>query len=183
MSVQMFFLLILNLSCGSVYWENFSDQKKTKILMSENIPSETIDYYNGRFIVSDNRKMFELLETLTTWPSDKEHKAFFFYLFNKIVLSSDASLLEGLGNYIQKIFLLDLFYVLDYLIISDEMIMLYAEILGTEFYFKEEGVSDLKYSFKQFQRNINVELNGCKRYNDILLKFYENIQLNMRKMN
>ena len=58
----------------------------------------------------------------------------------------------------------------------------YGEFIGYEFYFKEEGTSDIEYNYKDFKRIIDIKINGNKELENILVKFYSIIESAIKNM-
>ena len=168
---------------GNKYWEYFSDSEKNMVLKSENIPGEVIKLYNGQFILSDDDATFELLDELTSRQSDAGVKALYFHLFNRIFLSSDGALAEGISEYVVKVFLSDIPYALEYFTINDELMEEYGVALGTEFYYAPKLASPLftsSYTFSQLKEKIKTDLDGSDKYDKLLSRFYKIIE-NTRK--
>jgi hypothetical protein len=163
------------------YWNDFSENEKKQIIQSGDIPGNAIKLYYDKFFLSDDRSTEELLVYLTSNYGDTDVKAFKFYLFNKIVTSSDGALLEVLPEYVLKMILSDTPYVLDYFMINSKLKDTYSMLLGTEFYFKECEASTFPYTFNQFKKEIDSRLNSNK-YDEILSSFYNKIQAQIDDM-
>ncbi len=155
-----------------IYWEELSLNKQEEILSSKAIFKDAIDCYrNHSFMITCNKNEV-LLDTLSSLSFDTEIKAFYFYSFNRMVYTADGSVSEILGSYCQKIILSDIDYVLNYLENNSRLALLYAEFLGYEFYFKNEGSSDIRYDIDEFKKIIN-ESRVNKEFVEL---FYTNIE-------
>jgi uncharacterized protein YxeA len=142
----------------NVYWEQMSDVAKQETITLMGTNRNVVSYYEGNFRLSDDEKTFRLLDELTEKPENENVKALYFYLFNKICSDSDGATSEGLGKFCQEIILNDPVYVLSYLGRQDTYLKLYARFLGYEFYFKEDGVSDLEYNFGDFKKLVSDKI-------------------------
>lgn len=178
---SIFFLSIFVYSNSYKYWEDFSDNEKKQILQSESVIDNARKLYEDKFKISDNVKSLALLQELTSIQEDSNLKALYFYIFNKIVKSSDGSLLEILPIYVLNMILSDVSYVLDYLINNIELIRSYGEILGVEFFFKQGGSSDLPYTFNQFKSELEKGLE-CNKYEKVLSNLYKTIETQIESM-
>ena len=58
----------------------------------------------------------------------------------------------------------------------------YAELMGTEFYFKEDGSSDIEYNYKDFKKAIETRIKNNPEYKEIASLFYHEIEIVMKKM-
>jgi len=176
---------IVNAQCrniNSVYWEQINDSIKKETITSRGVSIEAVNYYKGYFRFTDNEKSFQLLDTLTSEPEQMNIKALYFYLFNKICAKADGAVAEELGNYCQKIVINDPIYVLNYFSSNNSTMKTYAQLLGYELYFKENGTSDIEYNFNDFKKlikdKIDSDINLQKTFNDFN-KEIEEIMKNM----
>lgn len=167
---------------GNKYWEDFSDSEKNMVLKSENVPEEVIKLYNGQFILTDDDATFELLDELTSEQSDAGLKALYFHLFNRIILSADGALAEGVTRYVLKMFLSDTPYVLDYFTINDKYIEIYGESLGIEIYYQQH-TSTSPYTLSQLKEKIKMDLDDSNKYDKLLSRFYEIIERMLKRLN
>lgn len=155
-----------------MYWEQLSDSLQKNILASNDVDNNVLDYYHGYFEISDNDRSFGLLNTLTNKHTDNNINALYFYLFNKVCSTSDGAVSEVLGNYCQKILINDPVYVINYFASHNSLLKTYVLLLGAEFYFKEEGTSDLKYNYKDFKKILNDKIGEDKNLKIVLDNFY-----------
>ena len=59
----------------------------------------------------------------------------------------------------------------------------YAELMGSELYFKEDGTSDIEYNYKGFKKAIEAKIKSDPNYKEILSIFYQDIEVVMKNMN
>lgn len=165
------------------YWEDYSELEKRAVLESENTSKTAIKFYYNQFNLSDNEASFRLMKELTSPQTDADLNAFYFHLFNKIVLSSDGAVSEELPQYMLSRILSSPCYVLNYFISNRQLMASYAHLLGVEFHFKESDTSDLPYTFNQFKQKIAEDIKYCpNQFEDILSAFYKKIQKQMEEM-
>lgn len=175
-------LLLASISLnGNKYWEDYSDSEKNMVLKSGNVPKEVIQLYNGQFILSDDEATFELLDVLTSKQSDAGLKALYFHMFNRIFLSSDGALGEGILEYVLKVFLSDIPYAMEYFTMNNELMEEYGDALGCEIYYQQDTVIP-PYTFDQLKEKIKKDLNGSEKYDKLLLRFYEIVERSIENM-
>ena len=186
------FVLLIELSCLSCqginrqaeqkypYWENLSEVQKDKILSSNKIGQSVIKLYNGTLSLQDNDESKQLLDTLTNLNG--ENTPLYFYLFNHICSSPDGAIAELMGEYCQKILLNAPVYVFTYLSKDEILLKKYAEYLGYELYFKEEGTSGIKYNYKDFKGAITKKLKNTDNLHETLILFYSEIENTLKEM-
>lgn len=167
---------------ASFYWEDIHVCKQKKIIESNEVYSGARNFYKGELVVGDNKHTEILLDTLSSLSVNNEIKAFYFYVFNEILLNSDSSLTEILGIYCQNIIIADVNYVLSYLKKNRKLLAKYCELLGYEFYFKNEGISKAKYDFKEFKNVINKNIKDSNIEISFISEFYYNIKQTINNM-
>lgn len=174
-----FSLLLVN---PFLYWEDLSKQEQDKITHYEMSNEYIYDFLKDRLKIEDSNQTKALLNILSDLPPDKTKKAFYFYLYNQICQKADGATSEILGLHCQNIILKDTEYVLFYLKTHTALLKVYAQFLGTEFFFKEDGASELKYTFKDFKSILNEKLKDKPEYESILTLLYKEIELYMKEM-
>ena len=187
------FLSLNNLSTAQSlknyqYWENMSPNEKEQFLSNHKIDKLALQYYNGKFIVSDNNISFKLLKVLTIKNSDLI--PFYNYLFNKICYEADGALSLALSKYCLNMIINNTDYVINYFTYDREnkktheyYYKIYGNILGFEMYFKEEGTSDIDYNFRQLREFLNNHFKKSSTQNKQTLKLlYECISRTMKSM-
>ena len=192
-SIFILYLSLSNLSViqslqNNLYWENMSSSEKEHFLSSHKIDQVALQYYNGKFIVSDDNNTFKLLKTLTA--KKPALIPFYNYLFNKICKKADGALSEALGKYCLSMIINNPDYVINYFTFEREnkkgnehYYQLYGNILGYEMYFKEDGTSDIDYSFAQFKKFLDNHFqNGSAQNKQTLKLFYGCISRAMKNM-
>ncbi len=167
---------------SSFYWEALNENQKAEILKSEEVNRTAIDFYHGLIKVGDNDITINLLNTITSFPNSKTISSFYFFLFNKICNTADGALSEILGPYCQRVILNSPFYVMDYFSRNDKIMRKYAELLGYELYFKEDGTSEIEYKYSDFKKILSGKLVSKEKYNNILKLFYKEIEISMNRM-
>lgn len=166
-----------------VYWEDLTENQRNDILNTENINKEAIEFYKGTLKIGDNDQTTALLNILSS-ISDKDKTApFYFFLFNQICIKSDGALSEMLGNYCQRIVLSSPAYVITYFDRNKEILKKYAEYLGYELYFKEEGTSTIEYSYSDFKKVLSEKLTNTEQNKNVLTLFYSEIDKVIKNMN
>jgi hypothetical protein len=180
----LFVLFICSFSSNIfLYWDNLPNNEQIELLQSDKIYKEAYDFYNGKLKVSDNNATIILLDSISLLSKDTKMKAFYFYLFNQVCLKSDEVLSEILGTYCQKVILSDIEYTMYYLKNNSNVSSQYIQLLGSEFYFKDNGTSDMQYNFNDFKRIVDSKLSYKKEeYYLFLSDFYKNIQLFIRSL-
>lgn len=180
-----FIVNVVNAQCrkiNSVYWEQINDSIKKETIASKEMNADVVNYYNKNFNISDDEKLPLLLKILTSEPKNRNIKALYFYLFNKICMKADGATADGLGNYCQKVIINDPVYALSYFSSHNLIMKTYAHLLGYEFYFKEIKMSSLQYDFNDFKKLINDKIansiNLQKTFNDFSSEI-EKIMKNM----
>lgn len=186
------FLVFFSVSCESsnqprsckenLYWENLSNVQKKAVLDSSEIDKYALSYYKGCFKPSDDSLTLNLLEELTNGRISCHAKAFYFHLFNQICMKADGALSEMLGVYCQRLMLSNSVYVLGYFQRNTNVEQIYANLIGYELYFKEEGTSTIKYNYADFKRILSKGIGEDKVYEKILNDFFHLINVAMKNM-
>jgi len=180
-----FIVNIVNAQCrniNGVYWEQMNDNIKKETIASREANVDVINYYKGYFRFTDNEKSFQLLDTLTSEPKQMDIKALYFYLFNKACVKADGAVAERLGNYCQKIIINDPIYVLNYFSSHNSTMKTYAQLLGYELYFKENGTSRIEYNFNDFKKLVNDKIDSDVNLQKIFNDFNKKIEEIMKSM-
>ena len=164
-----------------IFWDDLSKCQKDSILNKVSINSEAIDFYNGKFKFADNDKCIKLLNIITSELDDENIVIFYFHIFNMICLNADGASSEILGKYCQKIILNYPLHIITYFEKNKKVQICYANMLGYEFYFKEQGTSDMKYNFNDFK---NILIKDCilSSKQSVLKMFFQEIENSMKNM-
>jgi hypothetical protein len=165
-----------------LYWEDLSKEEQNKILQSTDVDKDIKSFIFNDSKMKDDTESLRILDSISTLSNNTEIKALYFYLFNQICKEADGIVCEMLGNYCQKIILSDIEYTIKYLKNKPLLRKKYAGILGFEFYFKEEGTSDMKYGLQEFKGLLNKDLKNKDGYNSFLQSFYKEIELVIMSM-
>lgn len=161
------------------YWEDMTDIAKDSVLSSTSINENVLKFYRNQQLISDNKFTYSLIDSIVNWHNNS--RELYFYLFNKICNSSDGAVSEILGIHCLNIILNDPNYVLNYFRRDKNIERLYAQLIGSEFYFKEEGTSIIKYNYEEFKKIINNKINDDNK--SIKEEFYNFIEQTMTEMN
>lgn len=164
------------------YWEQMPDSLHKCILKTDSINKDAVQYYNGGFHVEDNNKTVAFLNILVGKQDNNEIRAFYFYLFNKICTKSDGAITSILGNYCQKMLINNPVYVINYFSSHSAIMRIYAMLLGSELYFKNEGTSTLKYNYRDFHTLINDEIGSDTHLKKTFVVFFKEIDILMKNM-
>lgn len=121
------------------YWNDLSLEEQNKVLSDKTVSPEAVNYYKGFWEISDEGSSFSLLDTLSSSYSDNRIKAFYFYIFNQILLKSDGALGEVMGVYCGRVLLGDPYYVLGYLKCNPVLYQKYVFEIGAEFALSTNG--------------------------------------------
>lgn len=165
-----------------IYWEDLTDTEKSNILNSNVINEKVIDYYNNKLILNDDQIMINLLDTLTQLNKNKEKIILYFYIFNQICSEADAAVSEGLGAYCQRMLLNYPLYIINYFNKNHSVKNTYANILGYEFYFKEEGTSMMEYNYAEFKEILKDSIEDTEKYRNVLKDFLLDIDTAMKSV-
>ncbi|MCF8304339.1 MAG: hypothetical protein K9I94_13770 [Bacteroidales bacterium] len=201
LSILIFFILnnqclaqksndcISNSNCSNKkihYWESIDDDYKEKIIFSGKINELAIDYYNGDLEISDDSVTTKLLDILVQFKKTDIEAPFYFFLFNKILISADGAASEILGKYCQKITLNNPIYILNYFSQNAPIMKKYSFLLGYELYFKQEGLSTLKYNLEEYEnamyKKIRPQFPKNKKIEQTADNFFKEIKQTMKRM-
>lgn len=181
----LFVISAFNAQCkpnSGIYWEQMSESVKKETVASDEVDVNAANYYKGNFVFTDNEKSFQLLDVLTSEYENPNIKALYFYLFNEICTKADGAISEVLGNYCQKVLLNDPVYVLNYFSSHSSIMRTYAQLLGYELYFKNDGTSDIKYNFTDFKKLINEKIKNDDNLKMTFNNFNSEIEKIMKNM-
>jgi hypothetical protein len=167
---------------GFIYWEDLNKTQQESILFSPTIYKNAIKYYQGSLKIADNKATVELLDKITSDKNISQEMVFYFYIFNQICLESDGSLSEILGKYCMKYILINPKFVFSYFRRNKNIEKKYAELMGYEFYFKEEGTSDIEYTYKDFKKIIEAKIGKDQNYKSIWKEFCNEVENAMKNM-
>lgn len=167
------------------YWEDLTSDEQNVILNNSSVNRDVISYYNNSLNISDNKTSIALLETITsTYEIDNEGLLMlYFFVLNQIVLDADGAVTESLGKYCQRMVLKNPTYIIKYFKRNKVIFQLYADLIGYELYFKEEGTSDIEYSYSQFKNIIEGSVKPSEEFRQILSEFFRSIEIAMKNAN
>ena len=155
-----------------VYWEVLTREEREKVLASEQVNPIVSDYYLERFAASDDALTERLLDVLTTKQKDKYLRALHFYLFNKVLVSSDGAVAEMLGPYTIKIVCEEPEFILTYLGENKSLEEAFVQSIGTEIYLSQVSTPDGQLSLDTLKRSI------LKKYTnkELIAPFFQQIE-------
>lgn len=166
----------------NIYWEEVSDIKKKDVLKSRAIDKYALSYYLGNFKPSDDSITVAMIENTLDNSVSCYEKAFYFYVFNQVCMKADGALSETLGAYCQRFMLNSPTYVINYFRTHKNIETVYASLIGSELYFKEEGTSTIEYNYTDFKRIIRKKIGGNKIHKETLNEFFSLINASIKKM-
>ena len=149
---------------GFTYWEDISKTEQESILQSPTICKNAVQYYQGSFKVSDNKLTDDFLNKITSGINTRQETLFYFYIFNQICLKADGVVSDILGEYCMKVMLSNPPFLLSYFQRNVKLEKKYAELVGYELYFKEDGTSDIEYNYKDFKQVIETRIKNDQQY-------------------
>jgi len=172
----------VDLRCDTLYWEDLTAREKQDLINNSKVYKDAVEYLNGRFKATDDTRTFKLLDSITS--INNQFAPLYLHIFNKICINSDGAISEVMGKYCERIILSNVCYTFNYFINNDKKyFLLYAEKLGYEFYFKENGTSDLEYSYSEFKKIINLKWqNKSIKSKNVLNSFYRRIDKAMNDL-
>ena len=144
-----------------VYWEDLKEEQKNAVLSTRRLLPDAVEYYQGRFALSDDERTFKLLDSMAMGMNrGRDLRSLYFYLLNRVCRESDGALAEVLAPYIAQTILADPPYVLTYLKRDRAILHTYGRHLGWEFAFKAQRLSDLPWTLADFKQAIANSLSG-----------------------
>lgn len=165
------------------YWENISGSQKKEILSSNLVYKDAVAFFEGRFKLSDDNRTFTLLDTISSFRRNNEKfRSFYFYVFSQICIKSDGSVSESLGNYCQRAILNSTEYHLSYFAKNKSILNKYAQLIGSELYFKEKGTSTMEFDYKDFKDLLYKKTRGNKEFSKTLNILFIEIEKAMKNM-
>lgn len=166
-----------------IYWDNLSELQKREVLLSDIIYKDAVAFYEGKLKLTDDNRMFALLDTLTSFKKNNENlNSFYFYVFCQICNISDGSISESLGIYCQNAILNAPEYHLNYFSGNKNTFHKYIQYIGAELYFKEEGTSAIEYNYKDFRKLITEKIASNNTLDSIANLFFLEIEKMMKSM-
>ncbi len=159
------------------------DNKPIEFYLNNNkIDTLLLEFYNVEFLPDDGNKTFLLLEILT----QKNDTLFplYFHCLNKICEISDGALSEIMGKYCLKMIINYPNYSFNYLSTDSITLQKYANFIGYEMYFKEQGTSNIGMSYDEFKEylKLNLDLNN-QTINYFYNEFFSSVDGIMKEMN
>ena len=165
-----------------LYGEDMNSEQQTQVLQSTDLPNDVIAYYNGTMQLADDEATDNLLATLSQPPNEEGLKALYFFLFNRAMMASGATLGNVLPLYAMSMVLDEPQYTLNYFIRNRELMEVYCSLLGETFYAPPQNEQAEMYDFQQFQNHLTNEMQPYPQYQTVLAEFYYFIQKRINEL-
>ena len=162
-------------SNNPIYWENLTAEERETVLSLKQVNPLVSDYYLGRFTATDDDLTVRLLDVLTTKQENNGVRALHFFLFNKILMSSDGALSEMLGPYAFKMVCEAPEYVLSFLRGDNSLEERYVSFIGLELYFDQDNPASKGLSMETLKSGILEKTSNDKLTQPFLQKIEEYI--------
>ena len=163
-----------------IYWENLTAEERETVLSLKQVNPLVSDYYLGRFTATDDDLTVRLLDVLTTKQENNGVRALHFFLFNKILMSSDGALSEMLSPYAFKMVCEDPEYILSFLRRDKSLEECYISSIGFELYldrdnpaFKDLSMETLKSSILKKTSNDKLTLSFLRKVEEYISRVDE----------
>ena len=127
-------LLFGNQPNNPVYWDDLTAEERETVLSLKQVSPIVSDYYLELFTATDDDLTVHLLDVLTTKQENNGVRALHFFLFNRILMSSDGALSEMLSPYAFKMVCEDPEYILSFLRRDKSLEECYISSIGVELY-------------------------------------------------
>ena len=169
-------LLLWNIQPNNpVYWDELTAEERETVLSLKQVSPLVSDYYLGRFTATDDDLTVRLLDVLTTKQENNGVRALHFFLFNKILMSSDGALSEMLGPYAFKVVCEDPEYILSFLRWDKSLEECYVSSIGFELYLDQRNPSVENLSMETLKSSIIKKASNDKLTQPFLRKVEEYI--------
>ena len=173
-------LLLGNQPNNPVYWVELTAEERETVLSLKQVSPLVSDYYFGRITATDDDLTERLLDVLTTKQENNGVRALHFFLFNKILMSSDGALSEMLGPYAFKMVCEDPEYILSFLRRDKSLEECYISSIGFELYldrdnpaFKDLSMETLKSSILKKTSNDKLTLSFLRKVEEYISRVDE----------
>ena len=170
------FLLLNNLPNNPVYWDDFTVEERETVLSLKQVSPLVSDYYFGRITATDDDLTERLLDVLTTKQENNGVRALHFFLFNKILMSSDGALSEMLGPYAFKVVCEDPEYILSFLRRDKSLEECYVSSIGFELYLDRDNPAFKGLSMETLKSSIRKKTSNDKLTQPFLRKIEQKIE-------
>ena len=167
-------------SNNPIYWENLTAEERETVLSLKQVSPLVSDYYFGQITATDDDLTERLLDVLTTKQENNGVRALHFFLFNKILMSSDGALSEMLSPYAFKMVCEDPEYNLSFLRRDKSLEECYISSIGFELYldrdnpaFKDLSMETLKSSILKKTSNDKLTLSFLRKVEEYISRVDE----------
>ena len=168
-------LLLGNQPNNPVYWVDLSAKERDSVLSLKQVSPIVSDYYLELFTATDDDLTVHLLDVLTTKQENNGVRALHFFLFNKILMSSDGALSEILGPYAFKMVCEDPEYVLSFLRGDKSLEERYVSFIGLELFFDQDNPASKGLSMETLKSSFLKKTSNDKLTQPFLQKIEEYI--------
>ena len=169
-------------SCSQTkFWDDFNQAEKTVVL--EQCQSKLIvQYYNGDVTITNTNETQALLSDLVN--ADIVPLPLSLHILNRFCSDADGAFSEILGKYCTEFVINNAKYLLTYFEEkgNEDLQDLYALFIGTELYFKNEGLSDGKYNYKQFRDALILVKDNTSGLEKTINVFLEKVDKTIKNM-
>ena len=162
-------------SNNPIYWENLTAEERETVLSLKQVSPLVSDYYFERITATDDDLTERLLDVLTTKQENNGVRALHFFLFNKILMSSDGALSEMLGPYAFKVVCEDPEYILSFLRRDKSLEECYVSSIGFELYLDRDNPAFKGLSMETLKSSILKKTSNDKLTQPFLRKVEEYI--------
>ena len=173
-------LLLGNQPNNPVYWDDLSAKERDSVFSLKQVSPIVSDYYLELFTATDDDLTVRLLDVLTTKQENNGVRALHFFLFNKILMSSDGALSEMLSPYAFKMVCEDPEYILSFLRRDKSLEECYISSIGFELYldrdnpaFKDLSMETLKSSILKKTSNDELTLSFLRKVEEYISRVDE----------
>ena len=170
----------------NAYWEDLNSVQQQEVL-NKCTSAEILSLFHGNLSLTDNEASELILKELVV-NDDSVLLPLYFYMFNNVVVKSDGALAELVGSYCFDILLNYPDYVLKYFLLDvkknkeKSLMKYYSDFIGYELYFKNDGLSDLKYTYSQVKDILKESVNKHPELESIYVKFWQDVDLVIKNM-
>ena len=169
-------LLLWNIQPNNpVYWVELTAEERETVLSLKQVSPLVSDYYFERITATDDDLTERLLDVLTTKQENNGVRALHFFLFNKILMSSDGALSEMLSPYAFKMVCEDPEYILSFLRRDKSLEECYISSIGFELYLDRDNPAFKDLSMETLKRSILKKTSNDKLTLSFLRKVEEYI--------
>lgn len=158
---------------AGVYWERLTAEEQQSVISRLPDDSDVVKYYKGEFTVSDDDRTFDLLETLSSEPEDKDAAPLYIYLLNKIAKASDGALAEVMWEYCPAVFNRNTAYMMELFRTDSKLMDEYASSIAEAIVFRKGCRERSDYVCEDCVGVLNANIANAHPDNDLRNQFIE----------